>query len=460
MQENKPQSSLLSSLRLRPDSLSLEGAGTHLRELLRGGSAAFVLRVAGMAAGYAFTLMVTRAFGAYAMGVFALSATVLSVLAMVGKAGLDTALLRFVADYSSQGRRDLAGDAYLKSLSFMVPWCLFLTAALFFLSPYLSAHVFKKAYMASYFRIASLAVLPAALVALNSQCLRGLKKVAEFAFLQNVAVFLVAALVLFPLLLFSRGAGAPVAAYVAATAVVAALSFLMWRNSGSLGRAVRGGGMRLSEILGVSFPMFFASSMYLVMHWTDILMLGAMRPESEVGVYNVAVKVATVTSITLFAVNSIAAPKFAESYGKGDTEGLRGTVAASTGLIFWTSLPILIVLVAFPSFVMGIFGDEFRAGRGALLLLVGGQFVNAISGSVGFLLNMTGRQRALQNILLAAAVINIGLNALLIPSYGMNGAALASMVSMAFWNLAAVAYIKARYDILTLYFPGLRWLAR
>jgi O-antigen/teichoic acid export membrane protein len=456
----RPQPGLISALRVRVSALSAPGAGSHLGELVRGGSVALSFKVFGIAAGYAFTLIVTRAFGAYAMGVFALSVTVLNVLALMGKAGLDTALLRFVADYSSQGRRDLVAEAYLKSLRFVVPWCLLLTAALFFLSPYIAGHIFHKAYMARYFRIASFAVLPAAMVTLNAQCLRGLKRVAEFAFFQHVAIFLGAALVLFSLLPFSRDARVPVAAYVSALVLAAALSYFLWRRSGLAESPARGEGMGLTRMLGVALPMFFASSTYFIMHWTDILMLGVFRPEGDVGVYNVAVKVAAVTSITLIAINSIAAPKFAESYGKGDMEGLKDTVVHSTRLIFWTSLPILLVLVVFPSFVMGLFGAEFRMGAGALLLLVAGQFVNAISGSVGFVLNMTGRQKALQNIVLTAAAVNIGLNALLIPPYGINGAALASMISMALWNLASVAYIKAKLGLLSFYIPGVRWLLR
>lgn len=457
MQEHKPQSSLLTTLRTRFFAPSLGLAETHLGELLRGSSVAFILRVLGIVAGYFFTLIVTRTFGAYAMGVFAITITVLNVVVMLGKAGLDTALLKFVAEYSSQGRIALVRDIYFKSMSIVVPLCLFLSVALFLFSSYIAEHIFSKGYMASYFRIASFAILPAALLGLNSHYLRGLKKIAAFAFIQHVAVFLVAALVLFSLLLFSREAQVPVVAFVLSLVLVSGLSFFMCKRSGLPGDNIKHERMRLSSVLGVSIPMFFASSTYFIMQWTDILMLGIFRPEGDVGIYNVAVKVAGVTSITLLAINSIVAPKFAESYGKGDMVGLRDIVGHSTKLIFWTSFPILLVLFIFPSFILGIFGTEFRGGVFALLLLTVGQFVNAVSGPVGFLLNMTDRQNVVLGIMLAASTINITLNAVLIPVYGITGAAMASMASMAFWNLAAVAYIKARFNILTLYIPGLRW---
>jgi O-antigen/teichoic acid export membrane protein len=78
----------------------------QLRELLEGSSATFILMAAGMLLGYVFTLMLTRTYGAEGMGLLALSITVLSIVSVVGRLGFDTALIRFVADYSSSGRRE------------------------------------------------------------------------------------------------------------------------------------------------------------------------------------------------------------------------------------------------------------------------------------------------------------------------------------------------------------------
>jgi len=185
-------------------------------------------------------------------------------------------------------------------------------------------------------------------------------------------------------------------------------------------------------------------------------MIGMFRTETEVGVYNVTLKVAMLTSVGLFAINSIAAPKFAEFYGKEDMKGLAKIAQQSTKLIFWSSFPILLILFIFPSFILGIFGGEFKVGVFALIILALGQFVNSISGSVGYILQMTGKHKVFQNIILAATIINIVLNVFLIPVYGINGAAFASMVSLMFWNLTSVVYIRKNLNIMTLYIPLLK----
>jgi O-antigen/teichoic acid export membrane protein len=148
-------------------------------------------------------------------------------------------------------------------------------------------------------------------------------------------------------------------------------------------------------------------------------------------------------------VNSIAAPKFAQCHGVGDAEGLRKTAQLATATIFWSSAPVLLVFLLFPSPILGIFGREFREGAAALRLLALGQFVNAASGSVGCLLQMTGRQRAYRNVVIAAVVVNLALNVTLVPRYGMNGAAFAGMVGVIMLNVIPFFLIRRYFGFLT-----------
>jgi O-antigen/teichoic acid export membrane protein len=79
--------------------------------------------------------------------------------------------------------------------------------------------------------------------------------------------------------------------------------------------------------------------------------------------------------------------------------------------------------------------------------------VNSISGASGLFINMTGNQNVFRNIVGAAAAANIGLNLLLTPDYGIYGAAIAAMVSLAGWNIATLYYIKLKFGKTTGYFP-------
>ena len=101
--------------------------------------------------------------------------------------------------------------------------------------------------------------------------------------------------------------------------------------------------------------------------------------------------------------------------------------------------------------MLSIFGEDFIIGKNALLILLIGQSVSVMSGSVGFILQMTGKEKIFQNILFLALLVNIGLNILLIPTYGILGAAIASTISIVFWNLTSVVYIYKEYQVLTFF---------
>ncbi len=439
---------------------------SHFAELVKGSGVAFVFQILGMSLGYFFTLLVTRNFGSEVWGIFVLSFTVLQIFSVIGRLGMDTALLRFVADYSSQNKWDLVREVYLKALKFVIPFSLTLTLILFFLSPYIARYIFHKEYLGNYLRLVSIAIVPFVLLFINRECIRGLKKITEYVFLNNIIIPFLASLFLLLILIFFhyKEKNVPILSYIISIFISFSFSLFIWlRNlkfkfqklqllfSPSIISSTSN--ISYKYLLSVSIPMLLSTSMFLVMSWTDTLMLGIFRTEQEVGIYNVAFKVATLTSITLWAINTIAAPKFAEFWGKGDIKGLEKVVQQSTKLIFWTSFPILLIFWLFPSYILNIFGKEFKAGAIALIILTFGQFINSISGSVGYILLMTDQQLFLRNIIAISLFLNICFNIFLIPCLYINGAALASVFSCSFWNLAGLYYIYRKFKIKIFYNP-------
>jgi O-antigen/teichoic acid export membrane protein len=429
---------------------------TDIEELLKGSSTALILKTFGMICGYIFVLLIARIYGADVVGVFALSVTLLTIFSVIGKLGFDIALLRFVADYSAQNRMDLVKEVYIKSLRIIIPFSLFLSFLLFTSSSYLAKSIFKKDILTIYFRMVSFAIIPMVFIFINTESLRGLKRIREYALLQNVSISLFAVLLFVLLRMLYTSHYMPLIAYIISLFMVFILSLMAWLKYAEITTNVERNELRIRNILNVSIPMFFSSSLYLIMEWTDTVMLGMMREEHEVGIYNIAIKLATIMMIMLVAVNSYAAPKFAALYGSGDMEGLKRIAQHSSKLIFWTSFPVFLIFFIFPSLILQIFGNEFKAGVYALLMLTCGQFINVISGSAGYLLQMTGKQKIFRNIILGATVINVLMNALLIPRYGINGAALASAVSLVSWNVCSLFFIKIHFNFTTLYLPMLK----
>jgi len=431
----------------------------HFAELVKGFGTAFILRITGIVEGYLFTLLVTKTLGAEAWGTFALSLAVLQIATVIGRLGIDTALLKFTAEYVAKGEIGNLRTVYKKSLFLVLLFSSFVAIVVYFLSPILAAEIFHEKNLANHFRIISFAIVPAVLLWIHSGCIRGLKKIKQYMLLQQTGVFGIS-FVLFALCLtIGKKQTSPVIIYSLAIFTLSIISFCLWRkylltlfiSSGSYRlNQLTGYAVRYSKILSISVPMLLSNSLFLIMSWIDTIILGAFENTQEVGIYNVALRLSMITSVTLVAINSIAAPKFAEFWGNRDIEGLARVAQQSTKLIFWVSFPILLLFLIFPECILGLFGEEFKMGAFALVILAMGQFINAVSGSVGYILQMTDKQKVFRNVVLFAVIVNILLCFSLIPAFGILGAAIANSVTIVFINVVSLFLIRYYYGFYTI----------
>ncbi len=427
----------------------------HFNELLSGSSISFIFRLIGIALSYIFTLIIARLYGAETMGIYTLSITFLGVGTLFGKLGMDTTLLRFVAEYREEHNSNTIKYMYFKVMKSVIPVSIFIATGFYFLSPIIAYHIFDKEYLTEYFQIASLGIVPFVLLSINKESIRGLKNIVVYSLLSNIYVVIIAIVLLILLYSISRESIIPLFSQVLAILIVCIASFIYWfREEKKLdNKNVKEYFIQYKEILVVSLPMLVTASMSLIISWTDIVMLGVFVTDAEVGVYTVAMKISMLISLSLMAINTIAAPKFAEFWGRKDILGLSKVAQQSTKLIFWTSFPLLVITWLFPEWIMSIFGSEFVIGATVLILLSFSQLINAMTGSVTYILQMTGKQNIVQYIVFFSAIINIVLNYFLIPIYGINGAAIASMVSLILWNVGAYVFVRLSLKIDTLYIP-------
>ncbi len=430
-----------------------------LSELLKGSTKIIIFRLFGFAASYLLVYMITRSLGADAMGTYSIVTTVLLMGSIIGNYGFDTTLVRFMSEYVGKGQWVAAKDIYLRAVKLLTPLNIVIAIAIYFCAPWIAGHIFKDEGITNEIRIVSFIFIPFVLHKINVQALRALKRVVSFAFYQNVSLFLFAALYLgIVLLFFSADNSTPIWAYAFGALATALLSQY------SLSKIFRKKNMNAegpvksisnATLWSVSGALMMGTSMVQITNWSDTFILGIMDSTENVGIYNVALRIANLTSLSLLAFTSMSAPKFAEYYGNNDMKSLRRITNHTTKLIFWTSIPVLVIILLFPSSIMGIFGEAFEVGGLTLVFIAIGQFVNAISGSVGSFLKMTGRQTFFRNVMILTMVSSIGLNILLIPEYGINGVAFATMLTTIIKNLSFVYYIKRHFNIMTLYIPFL-----
>ena len=159
----------------------------------------------------------------------------------------------------------------------------------------------------------------------------------------------------------------------------------------------------------------------------------------------------------MYAINSIRAPMIGQYYARKELKELQRVVTSAAVVYAVVTVPIVIVLIVFGKSALSLFGMDFIAAYLPLSILLVGQLVDALAGSVGYLMTMTGHQNEMVKVIGVCSILNIILNAVLIPIMGLTGAALSTAITMSLWSILLVFRVKNRLQINSTVF---RWNTR
>ncbi|GAA1964560.1 flippase [Terrabacter lapilli] len=199
---------------------------------------------------------------------------------------------------------------------------------------------------------------------------------------------------------------------------------------------------RIGDVMSFSMVSWASALAATGLIWADTLILGAMTDAGQVGVYNIATRLVTLAVFVLPPITAAFGPHMAHLHHSGDQVGAARAYGSATRWTLLLSMPAFVVLLVFPQQMLKVFGGGFTEGAVVTMVLACGQLVGAAAGPCGVVLNMSGRVALslLDNALVLVA--NIGLNLLLIPRWGIVGAAVAWSASIIAVN--AVKVVQAR----------------
>jgi O-antigen/teichoic acid export membrane protein len=182
--------------------------------------------------------------------------------------------------------------------------------------------------------------------------------------------------------------------------------------------------------LAASLPLLAISGCEILLQNTDVLVLSRYTTPHDVAIYFAAGKTMSLIMFVHYAVGSAVANRFASFKERGDDVGLRASVRGAVNLTFWPSLVAALVILGLGRPLLSLFGPEFVDGYPVMAILVLGFLARSAMGPAEFLLNMLGEQRRCATVMAIAATLNIGLNLLLVPRYGIVGAASATAAAL------------------------------
>lgn len=425
----------------------------HLKEVVEKSSVAFTIKVFATLFKILLSVIIARLLGASGAGVYFLTIAIVTVASVVGKLGVDGTLLRFIAEAAEEGDFPQIRRIY-KSGAFIVLTASFgVSLFLFSFADFLAIRVFDDMNLVRPLQVASLTIIPLSLLALVSESFRALKKIKYSMVLSELAIpaLTIPLIVIFGSL---NGVIGGIIAYSLSVILIFFLGRKKWQDELHAFPDTQSNVDVERPLMGVSLSLFWISFTMVVMAWTDTIVLAMWSDSTDVGIYNVAMRISMMTSSVLVAVNSIMAPKFSSLLVRGDLRELEELGRRVTRIMVLCVSPVLFLFIFFPGFFLSIFGNEFLVGSDVLIILSIGQLINVATGSVGYLLIMSGFEKQLRNNSLLVAVLNIFLNLILVPEYGITGAAFASALSVALMNVISTIIVYKKLTISILPIPG------
>ena len=412
----------------------------------------FIIRVLSAALAYFSQVLLARWMGGSDYGVYVYVWTWVLLLGSMMDFGISSSAQKIIPEYRTRGehallRGFLSGSRWMTFAVSSIVSAL-LAGLVKLLSPRLGAGEIVPLYIGC-------ATLPAFVVA-NTQ--DGIARSHDWMRLGLMPQFLVRQALIIGLTagMFALGfhLGATAAMLASAAAVwIAMIGQLLMLNRRLAGHIQPGPkAYDVGFWLSISLPILMVEGFYLLLSYTDVLVLQQFRSSEEVGIYFAVVKTLALVSFIHYAMSATTAHRFAEYNALGDRERLSAYVAHAIKWTFWPSLAATILLLALGKPLLWLFGPKFVVGYDIMFVAAIGLVVRAAVGPVERLLNMLGHQYVCALAYGLSFVLNVLLCVALVPRFGGHGAAAATSISLAFETVLLFAIVRQRLGLHVLAF--------
>ena len=406
----------------------------------------FIFRIFGLGTSFLTTIIITRLFGVGTFGNYSLVFTISQATAIIFTLGIPNTLIKIIGNHDFnylQAKKLLVKGIQGALLFSIIPVMFF-----YFGADFLSESIFKNPELKNYFFIVTLSLPLFVLHEIFLFFLIATKNFMKYNFFMFIVPNILLIGLLFWFYYFEKSGHFTFLAFAFAILLTVFAEVVAIFDVKPQKTVIP---FRTLELLKTASPLLFSGLLLYLLNWTNTIMLGIMTDETQVGIYNVAYKVGSVGFLVIVSVSTIITPKMAELYGKGDVSELKKLTHNATRLVAALSIPIVLTLIIFSKYILSFFGEEVVAGNTTLIIVSLGVLFSAMAGNVDQILNMTNNQNILRNITIVCFFVNVILSYFLIPLYGINGAAIASLITNILINFLCVYYIKKRLGFYTLF---------
>jgi O-antigen/teichoic acid export membrane protein len=413
------------------------------------------LSIIGKALGKVFSLLgdilLARVLGAGLYGLYAIGWTVYRVISVVSPLGLPQGVIRYLPVY--RGNKDPRQEKGLFFLSIFLSLLAGVVFGfiLFLCAPLISTAFFHKPGLLSVFQLFSLSVPLVSVFTIITAITRSTQRMKYSVLLEDIGQPLLGLvfLVIVALTFINKLSGAILSNFVSfCISLVAGLLIVVRLFRNVFIPSVKPDYSVTREVILYSIPTSLAGIFSVYVFWIDRLIVGILLSASLNGIYQVASQVSMLFVIIYAAFNAILTPMFSHLFSGREHARLEEIYRVGTKWCFYLSIvPFIILLLYSSEIITFVFGSEYSNGYIALVILSLGQVINCATGSIGALLMMTGNQKLWFRLTVGSFLLNALFCLILIPKFGLVGAAAGTALSVGGMNILAVTLGKWKLDL-------------
>jgi len=408
----------------------------------------FFIKGFGAAAAFLLTISVTNVVDSHTAGLFLFSITLITVLGTIATLGAPQALIRIVgANFENDWRKVNSYFSIIFKVVALV--AAFLALMLFLFSDFISNNVFNEPKLNEIMPLLAISFCLFAGVQVYASSLLGQHKSSLGSLVQNVItpasfiVFLGAFYFIKDLDLLDLST-----LYLVSLVLAITFGVIHWHRCPKVSLTYVAGFP--TDLKDRMYPLFVVSLMTLSSAWASQFAIAYYLQGEDIAYFSSAQRTALLTSFVLVAVNVVVSPRFANAFERGADLEINKLALLSSRFMVLLATPVLLFMFVFSEWVVSLFGEEYIVAAPLLKIIAVGQFINVMTGSVGYLLTMTGHEKDFRNVVLFSGPLAIVLSFFLTSMYGLTGAAYATAISLATQNLLAVYMVKMRLGFNTL----------
>jgi len=381
-------------------------------------------------------------YGPAQLGFYVLGITLVQMTNLVSQLGMDNGVVRYVAHYAAEGDVRRVRGTVIQALLVTFGLSVALSGLLFFGAGFLADKVFGKPFLETIFAAFSVSVPFFTIMSMALWATQGFQTVKYATYVQYVVRPLINLALIVVFYLFGVQVLGAVAAYILSMALgaILALYYLKRVFPGLLNSEIRPK-FESRALLAASAPMTVVSLTQQITPWIAVLVLGAFDTVWAVGIYDVGARTANLSTLVLFAFIGIFSPMVSNLYSRGQVQDLAYLYKDVSYWAFTGALVFFLTTALLAQDIMVVFGADFASGWPVVVIIAASQLFSSSVGPTARVLVMTGHQRIVVFSALGSAAAAMVLNLLLVPAFGIFGAAVATAAAVILANAVTLAFV-------------------